>query len=215
LLAALRPDPKGGFGAFRAEGVMQPADLPLVPFHRVYEEHYAVYFPLFSPAAWAEKQDKVRAEESARARLDAATFDRVEPGFQQSEVEHQFASSRSETGDFRDRKWRDGLPGGGWFSYRMAVSPDKPVALVTTHWGDDRGREHELFVDGHRIVVRLPAGDRGSFFDAAYALPPELTRGKTHVTVRLVASKVRSGTFGLRIMDASVVTEDQWRNGVR
>jgi uncharacterized protein len=214
LLAAIRPDASGDFAAFRAEGLMQPADLKLVPFHRVYEEHYAVYFPVHTPAAWSARQEEVRAQETARARLESATLDRVEPGFQQSEVEHLFASDRSETGDFRDRKWRDALPG-GWFSYRLAVSPDKPVALVTTHWGGDRGREHELWVDNHRIEVRLPAGDREGFFDAAYALPPQLTRGKTHVTVRLVAKRERSGAFAFRILENSIVTEAQWRNGAR
>ncbi len=216
LLASIGTDAAAGFGAFRVSGsVMQPADLALVPFHRVYQEHYAAYFPLYTPEAWAARQDEIRAKEAARAALEAATLDRVEPGFQQSEVEHQFASDRSETGDFRDRKWRDALPGGGWFSYRLAVSPDKPVALVTTHWGGDRGREYELWVDDHRIAVRLPAGDREGFFDAAYALPPQLTRGKTHVTVRLVATKVRSGAFGFRILETGSVTEAQWRNGAR
>lgn len=215
LLASIRPDASGGFAAFRTDGLMQPADLKLVPFHRVYEEHYAVYFPLYTPAAWSARQEEIRAQAAERARLEAATLDRVEPGFQQSEVEHQFASDRSETGDFRDRKWRDALPGGGWFSYRLAVSPDKPVALVTTHWGGDRGREYELWIDNHRIDVRLPAGEREGFFDAAYALPPQLTRGKSHVTVRLVAKRERAGAFGFRILEIPSVTEAQWRNGVR
>ena len=213
-LAALRPDPDAGFAAFRAVGVMQPADLPLVPLHRIYQEHYAAYFRFHSPASWAERQNEIRAEEAARAALEAATLDRVEPGFQQSEVEHGFASDRSETGDHRNRKWRDALPG-GWFSYRMAVSPDQPVALVTTHWGGDRGREYELWIDDQRIPVRLPAGPRDAFFEAAYALAPELTRGKSHVTVRLAAPGARAGAFGFRMLSTAAVTEAQWREGRR
>jgi hypothetical protein len=213
-LAGIRPDPAGGFAAFRAVGVMHPADLTLVPLHRLYEEHYAAYFRLYTPASWAERQNEVRAEEAARAALAAATLDRVEPGFQQSEVEHGFVSDRSETGDYRNHKWRDALPG-GWFSYRMAVSPDQPVALVTTHWGGDRGREYELCIDDHRIPVRLPAGPRDAFFEAAYALPPALTKGKNHVTVRLAAPGARAGAFGLRIVSAAAITAPQWREGRR
>ena len=215
LLAGLKPVRGRGFAAFRSDGVVKPADLDFIPLHRVYEEHYAVYFPLLSPAAWAARQAEIRAEEEARAALDAATLDRVETGFQQSEVEHQFISDRSETGDHNNRKWRDALPGGGWYSYRMAVSPDKPVSLVTTHWGNDRGRQHELWIDDHHIQVRLPDGDRNSFFEAAYAIPTELTRGKTHVTVKLVAPRDRSGSFGFRIVETGAITEAQWRNGLR
>jgi hypothetical protein len=193
---------------------MHPADLALVPLHRLYEEHYAAYFRLYTPTSWAERQNEVRAEEAARAALEAATLDRVEPGFQQSEVEHGFVSDRSETGDHRNRKWRDALPG-GWFSYRMAVSPDQPVALVTTHWGGDRGREYELWIDDHGIPVRLPAGPRDAFFEAAYALPPELTLGKNHVTVRLAAQEARAGAFGFRMLFTAAVTEAQWREGRR
>lgn len=214
LLAAFKPEPAAGFAAFRAEGVMQPADLVVVPFHRVYEEHYAAYFPFFTPAGWSAHQAELRAEEASRAALEAATFDRVEPGFQQSEVEHQFASEKSETGDFMNRKWRDALPG-GWFSYRMAVNPDKPAALVTSHWGGDRGRVYELWIDDHRIPVTLRDGKQSGFFDAAYAIPPAVTKGKTHVTVRLVAPDSRAGTVGIRLVDASAVSEYQWREGSR
>lgn len=215
LLASLRPDPSGKFATFRAPGVLQPADLPLVPFHRVYQEHYTAYFSRFTPAEWTEKQAVLRAEQAARDALEAATLDRVEPGFQQSEVEHQFASDRSETGDFRDRKWRDALPG-GWFSYQLAVDPAKPMALVSTYWSDDRGREFELQIDGRTLAVAKPAlAKRGVFFEAAYAIPPELTRGKTTVTVRLVATKGRVGTFGFRTVQAPAVTPDQWAAGRR
>lgn len=216
LLASLRPDPSGKFAAFHmSAGVMQPADLPLVPFHRVYEEHYTAYFTRFTSSEWTEKQTALRAEQAARDALAAATLDRVEPGFQQSEVEHKFASDRSETGDFRDRKWRDVRPG-GWFSYQMAVDPAKPMALVSTYWSDDRGREFELQIDGRTLAIAKPAhAKRGVFYEAAYAIPAELTRGKTTVTIRLVATKGRVGTFGFRTVLASSVTSEQWTAGQR
>lgn len=211
LLASFQPQPAYGFGAFRAPGSLRPDGL-LVPLHRVYQEHYAAYFPVYTPAEWADREAEIRAAEAARAALEAATIDRVEPGFQQSEVEHKFASEKSETGDYRSRKWRDAIPG-GWFSYRLAVSPDKPVALVTEHWSGDRGRSHELWIDGHLIQASLRPGRRDAFFEAAYAIPPEITRGKSEVTVRLSAPHGRSGTFGLRIVDRSAITADQWKEG--
>jgi uncharacterized protein len=215
LLASFRPDPSGQFAAFRSAGVMQPADLSLVPFHRIYQEHYTAYFAFFTPSEWQQRQASLQVEQAAREALEAATLDRVEPGFQQSEVEHKFASDRSETGDFRDRKWRDALPG-GWFSYQLTVDPAKPMALVSTYWSDDRGREFELQIDGHTLAVAKPAlSKRSVFFEAAYAIPAELTRGKTSVTVRLVATKGRVGTFGFRTLIAGSVTADQWAAGQR
>ena len=212
LLAAIKPDTSGGFADFRAPGVLRP-DHAFVPFHRVYHEHYAAYFPFHTPADWAAREAGVRAAEAARIALEAATLDRVEPGFQQSEVEHKFASERSETGDHQNRKWRDALPG-GWFSYRMAVSPDKPVALVTDHVGSDRGRSHDLWIEDHRIAATLRPGKRDGFFEAAYTVPPALTRGKHEVTVRFAATAGRSGTFGLRIVEAAAITDAQWKEGI-
>ena len=214
LFASLKPDATA-FASFRSDGVLKPSDLTLVPFHRVYEEHYAAYFPLLTPAEWTAREAGIRDAEARRTRLEAATLDTVDPGFQQSEVEHKFASDRSETGDFRNRKWRDVLPG-GWISYEMAVDPAKPVALVSTYWSDDRGREFEFQVDGKKLVAAKPAWDKRSvFYDAAYALPLEVTRGKKSVTVRLVATRGRAGTFGLRIVEAASVTPEQWSAGQR
>ncbi len=208
LLSAMKPEPSLGFGAFRVRDVLQP-DYPLVPIHRVYEEHYAAYFPFYTAETWAEKQVEIRAAEAAEATIDAATLDRVEPGFQQSEVEHNFSSEKSETGDSFDRKWRDALPG-GWFSYQMAVNPEKPVALVMTHWGGNRGRKHDIWIDDHHLSVELPDGQRFAFFDAAYAIPSEITKGRQTVTIRFASAGERSGTYGLKIIETQAVTAAQW-----
>ncbi len=209
LLAHLRPDGKA-FASFRSEGVVKPADLAFIPLYRIYEEHYAVYSPLLTSAEWTARSAAIIAEDKNRTRLAAATLDTVEPGFQQSEVEHKFASERSETGDFLDRKWRDALPG-GWFSYEVAVDPAEPVALVSTYWSGDHGRVFELQVNGRTLAIAKPNLDKpGVFYDTAYAIPLELTRGKKTVTVRLVATTGRVGTFGFRIVKAAAITPEQW-----
>ncbi len=214
LLSRIKADRKK-FATFKSDGLIKPADLQLIPIHRVYEEHYAVYFPLLTKAEWVTREAEIRAAEARQRKLDAATLDVVQVGFQQSEVEHKFASDRSEVGDFRDRKWRDVMPG-GWFSYEMAVDPEKPMALLSTYWSDDRGREFELQIDGKTIAVARPNEPRrGVFFDAAYTIPTELTRGKRVVTVRLVATRGRVGSFGFRTVLAEAVAPEQWAAGQR
>ncbi|MEO5712766.1 MAG: beta-L-arabinofuranosidase domain-containing protein, partial [Luteolibacter sp.] len=176
LLAHLKPTGKA-FAEFRSDGVVKRQDLIFVPFNRIYEEHYAVYFPLLNPSEWKAGEGDLLAAEARRTKLDQATLDTVQPGFQQSEVEHRFQSENSESGDFQDRKWRDAR-GGGWFSYEVAVDPSKPVALVCTYFGGDVGRDFDILVDGKKVASqKIEGSPRGKFFNAVYALPPAETKG--------------------------------------
>lgn len=201
LLNRLRPTGKA-FGEFRSDGVVRPQDLTFVPLHRVYEEHYAVYFPCLSPSDWKAREGAFLAAETRRAELDEATLDTVQPGFQQSEVEHGFQSENSESGDFRDRKWRDAR-NGGWFSYQVAVDSAKPVALVCTYFGDDLNRDFDILVDGTRIATqKIDGNPKGKLFNAIYQLPPPVTKGRSSVTVRFQCNRdaMAGGLFGLRVM---------------
>ncbi|MEO7098441.1 MAG: DUF6805 domain-containing protein, partial [Luteolibacter sp.] len=125
------------------------------------------------------------------------------------EVEHHFQSENSESGDFRDRKWRDGR-NGGWFSYEVAVDPAQAVALVCTYFGDDRGRDFDILVDGKKVASqKIDGSPRGNFFNAVYELPPAMTRGRSKITVRFQANQgaMAGGLFGLQIMQAGAAKE--------
>ncbi len=194
--------PTGRFAEFRSEGAVKPDDLTFVPLYRVYEEPYAVYFPRMTAAEWERREAELRAEKEQRARLEAATVDTVQPGFQQSEVEHALRSENSQTGDYRDRKWRDARD--GWFSYEMAVDPEQPMTLVVTYWGGEtQERNFDILVDGEKIAAqKLRMNKPGEFFDERYPIPPALTKGKSKVTVRFQAQpgSLAGGVFGLRTM---------------
>ncbi|HEY8899160.1 MAG TPA: glycoside hydrolase family 127 protein [Chthoniobacterales bacterium] len=203
LLRRFQPTGRA-FAEFRSVGVVLPQDLTFVPLHRVYEEHYAVYLPFATPTEWKQREEEIRAAEAAKARLDAATLDAVQPGFQQSEVEHNFQSENSETGSFRDRKWRDARTG-GWFSYDLAVDPNKPMALIVTYFGGDRGRTFDVLVDGKKVATqKLDGRQNGKFLNVVYALPADSTRRKTKVTVRLqgVGNSLAGGAYDLRVLQA-------------
>ena len=198
------------FAEFRSQGLVQTNDLIFVPFHRIYEEHYAVYFPVMTTAEWAQKETVLRLQQEKRKQLAAATLDEVTPGFQQSEVEHNLQSENSGTGEFHDRKWRDAR--GGWFSYDMAVDSAGPMALVCTYWGGERDvREFDLLIDGKRIASqRLRANRPGVFFDETYVVPRDLTKGRTRVTVRFEAHRgsTAGGVFGLRMMKRDIQSRE-------
>ena len=197
-LARLRPV-AGRFGEFRAAGVLKPGgyeNLALIPLRRVYEEQYAVYFPLLTPAEWGVRETEISVANKTRQKIEAATLDSVDPGNQQSEIDHNLREKNSSPGDILDRqysKYRNALArAAGWFSYEMAVAPNAPVTLQATYWsGVRRKGSFDIFIND-RLLATQPLeyqGKHDDFYDVSYAIPPEWTRGKTKVTVRFAATR--------------------------
>jgi DUF1680 family protein len=203
FLSGLRPIP-GTLGEFRSEGVLKPVDLVFKPFHRVYEEHYSVYFPVYSSEEWKEKEDSLRVEKERKARFDEASIDSVLPGNPQSETDHKARYDKSRAGDHMNRKWRDASDG-GWFSYDMAVDAEKPVSLVVSYWGGDEGRVFDILVDGQKLATQALAKNRpGDFFDVFYEIPRKLTAGKKMIAVKFQAPSrgIAGGVYEVRTMKA-------------
>lgn len=205
-LAGLRPT-GGAPSEFASHGVLRPSDLVFVPLYRVYEEQYAVYFPLLSADEWTRREGDLRAETETRRLLDAATLDHVTPGYQQPEVDHAFADKDSEIEEFSGRKGRLARDG-GWFSYMLRTrASDDPLALVLTCWGGVwHERTFDVFVDDHPLgEQRLLANRPGDFFDRVIAIPPDLTRGKEKITLRVAArpGDVAGAIYGLRLVRAT------------
>src|SRR5581483_678207 len=179
VLAHLSPD-KVRSGEFVSDGVVKPNDLRFMPFHRIYEEQYAVYFPLMTTAEWTQREGELRAQREEQRRTEAATLDSITPGYQQPEVEHALREEKSEIEDFAGRKCRLAREG-GWFSYEMSVAPDEPCTLVITYWGGVwHARTFDVLLDGEKIATqKLHTNRPGDFFEVTHEIPPQLTRGKT------------------------------------
>ena len=178
---------------FRTTGVGRPNDVPLVPYHELFGQHYAVYWQITDEAGWQRIEAERRAREEARAReaarqaaIAARRIDAVEIGVSDSEKAHAFKGENTQSGTHAQRRWRHAE--NGWFEYRMAVLPDKPVTLYCAYWGSDAGRTFDILVDGTRIATQTLAENKpGAFFDVAYEIPTELTEGKDSVVVRFAA----------------------------
>lgn len=125
--------------------------------------------------------------------------DKVIIGKKSSEDEHQMKGVSTNTGG--PNTWRD-ASNGGWFSYTVAVNPDKQMELVLTYSSTDGGnREFEILVDNKKIAEqKLRAETFSAWIDKVYPIPFELTKGKKTVTVKVQAlpSKIAGGVFGLR-----------------
>ena len=188
---------------FQSVGVGRPDDVTLIPFYQAHDERYSVYFDLFTPAQWDEREAKYRAEEARRKEMEARTVDFFQPGEMQPERDHNLQSEGSHVGEALGRKWRDAREGGG-FSFDLKTDGDKPQELVLTYWGgEETQRVFDVLVDGKVIDTQTLLNNQpGEFFDVAYALGPELTRGKEKITVRLQAhpTMIAGGLFGARLL---------------
>ena len=188
---------------FETKNLGRPGDVTLIPFYLANHERYTVYWKLLSEAGWRAQAAQMAAADTQRMAEEARAVDMVYPGEPQSETDHKMQGDNTQTGDFYGRKWRDAA---GWFSYEVKVLSGEPQQLVATYWGSDAGRrEFDVLVDGKIIATqKLDNNQPGDFFDAAYPLPPELTKGKQSVTVRFAAhpDSLAGGLFKLRVLRA-------------
>ncbi len=187
---------------FRTKGLGRPSDVTLIPFFRLHCQRFSVYWKVHSEAEWEQRKVRREAEEKARRELEARLVDEVRIGEPQPETDHAMKGERSETGEHLGKRWRHAT-GGGWFSYRMKVLPDRPVALSCTYWGSDGGRVFDVLVDGEKVLTQKLEGRKpNEFFDVETPLPEALTKGKEQVTVKFQAhpGSTAGGVFGVRIV---------------
>lgn len=189
--------------AFRTKGLARPQDVLLIPFYQMHHQRYSVYWQQLSEEDWKRKQAEMSTFEARRRAREARIVDRVQPGEQQPETDHQWKGEQTRTGDAHGRKWRD-ADQGGWFSYEVKVLPTEAITLVCAYWGSDSGaREFDILVDGAKVATQKLQQDKpGTFFDVSYAVPGQLTRGKKSVTVKFQAQpgKMAGGLFELLVL---------------
>jgi DUF1680 family protein len=168
---------------YRIEAAARPAPLALRSFAAQHERRTAVYFRRFTPAAWAEAQAQVEAEDAARRLLEARSSDVVRLGEMQAERDHGLEAAISYPVVYRGRNGRDARSG-GFFQVRVRLRAG-PAALRATYWGEERNRAFRILVDGVAIAHQTLDGDHpGVFFDRDYPIPDSLSRGRTSVVVR-------------------------------
>ena len=188
---------------FRRPGDTARASMTLEPFYKIHGgRHYVVYWDFYTPARWQAREAEYAAEMARRMELESRTVDRVDPGNDRSEKAHKLDGEKTRTGRFSDRRWRDAAD--GWFRYVVQVHPDGAQELNVTYWGSDSGqRVFDILVDETKLATeRLERNRPDQFYDQAYRLPPELTRGKSQVTVTFKAhpGQMAGGIFGLRVL---------------
>jgi DUF1680 family protein len=204
FLKRLKPV-KGKALTFMAPGLVQGGGVgpstEFIPFFRLHESRYAIYFPQSTPGEYAHMKAETAAREAERLALDARTIDQVAPGEQQPESDHGFQGEGADAGINKGRHWRHAT---GWFSYRLNDPKREGKILRLSFARADAGRRFDILVNGKGIAeVELPADEAQEFYTRDYRLPTDPVQAADgRLEVKFVArdGSVAGGLYGLRLL---------------
>ena len=201
----VKPDPAAGPMQFRLVEIVEPPvaeGLPLVPFFRLHDARYQMYWQLTTVEQLAARKERLAAAERARALREANTLDWVAPGEQQPEVEHDFVGRNSDSGLREDRRWRRGE----WFQYSLGTRGERSVELSVTYWGGDAGRAYDILVNGELLASAPVDQDKpAQFIERRHPIPAGMLDGAPNgrVTVTFSSkSRPSAGIYDIRLMKA-------------
>lgn len=176
-------------------------DFTIKPFYEIYDRTYSVYWDIFNEETWKSYKESFKEEIERKKKLEALTYDFVQPGEMQPERDHNFQGDSVYIETMKDRKARVANRG-GWFSFDMKVMTGQPMALVVSYWGGyTGGKTFDILVDGQKIATENISGKKdGAFIDVKYNIPESLTLSANKVRVEF-RGQVGSRTgpvFGVR-----------------
>ena len=176
-------------------------NLQLIPFFRVQESRYVVYFNVTSPDKLKSMEAKMAQEEAATEALDKATIDLVFPGEQQPESDHFILSEDSHSGVNNGKHWRDAK---AWFSYLLKDKTGEAGTLRIMYFGPDNGRRFSISINGEKLAdVNLDGSKGPRFFTMDYAIPQSIrdkSNGELRVRFEAAPGSVAGGIYEVRLM---------------
>jgi hypothetical protein len=194
---------KGKPMTFSAAGLIRPdaaKGLELVPFFRVHDSRYMLYWRTVTPERYEKLVAEMAAQEKTRLALEARTLDQLVPGEQQPEVEHTYRGEDSANGVSLSRSWRDA---GQWFGYTLQGEKSRGGELMITYSAGENRREFDLLVNDQFIAsVKLSGRTPDSFTDVTYPISDTVARADGILNVKFVAKAgSRTGSiYGLRLL---------------
>ncbi|MEO6721498.1 MAG: beta-L-arabinofuranosidase domain-containing protein [Ferruginibacter sp.] len=179
----------------------------LIPFNQTANEHYTVYWDVFTPQEWTVQQKIYEAKKQQEKELEAHTVDVLRLGEMQPERDHELAGEKTTTGDEHNRRWR--MAGeDGFISFNMKLDPSALNTLVCTYWGmDNRGRAFDIYVNDTKIATEDLNKYKGSkFYDVAYPIPLEITKYKLNAAIKFVPKKNNSAgpVYGIKMVKGDI-----------
>jgi DUF1680 family protein len=146
--------------------------LQLIPFFKLHDARYMIYWPVSSLQKMDENTKKWLADERNVLPLETSTIDYITPGEQQSEVDHGFEGEQTENGLFIDRHFRAAK---NWFSYELKNINNAAKKLRITYYGAEVVKGFSIYINEKLIKQIVLDGNKGDkFFDEDYILPANL-----------------------------------------
>jgi DUF1680 family protein len=189
---------------FTASSVIYPnsfKNTELIPFFRLHDARYTIYWQVLSKEELKENQEKSAAQENEQLAKEKNTIDQVNPGQQQPESDHFFKGERTSNGVFRDRQYRDAR---GWFSYQLKDKGKQAKNLQITCYGLDTNREFDIFINDLKLsTVKLDGTKGDRFFEITIPLTTEILKSiNENITLRFQAKNgsIAGGIYNIRLM---------------
>eukprot|EP01093_Parvamoeba_rugata_P011388 TRINITY_DN312_c0_g1_i10.p1 TRINITY_DN312_c0_g1~~TRINITY_DN312_c0_g1_i10.p1 ORF type:complete len:476 (+),score=136.64 TRINITY_DN312_c0_g1_i10:2446-3873(+) len=187
--------------AIAQQGIGSTQTTQLIPFFRLHDSRYQVYWPQQSEAEFTQFVKDSKAQEHAKEQLRLLTVDQITPGEQQPEVEHDFKGENTRAGVNNGHHWRDAT---GWFEYTLANPDQQAVALRIRYFNADVGRKFTITINGQVLAkVSLPAQQTDTeFYSIDYPLTDAMKQTRS-LTLRFSAEQgsVAGGIYGIRLIN--------------
>ena len=180
-------------------------DGELQPFFEIPDSRYMMYWLALGENDYKAYMQKLADEEKARQALEARTVDKVNPGEQQPETDHNMEADVTERGNTEGVFFRDARDG-HFFSYLMQTKGETNLSLQLKFWGQDEWRtsEFDIYVND-KLLCSVNNSHRWrttQFKTVDYAIPSEFVKGKKEIRVKFVAHKGKQvgQIYGVRLV---------------
>lgn len=202
LPALVKPIPDHAL-TFRLDSIYPEkyAGLELMPFFRIHESRYIIYFQVIKPEELKMKEAEIALGEAQKQALEQSTIDLVFPGEQQPESDHFIESDQSNSGVHLGKHWRDAS---GWFSYLLTDKNKEATKLRVMYYGADNNREFTISINENKIAaVKLDGSKGDNFFTVDYTISQDIinqSEGKLKVKFEAHPGSIAGGIFEVRLM---------------
>lgn len=177
----------------------------LQPFFEIHDSRYMMYWLALGENDYKAYMQKLADEEKARQALETRTVDKVNPGEQQPETDHNMEADVTERGNTEGVFFRDARDG-HFFSYLMQTKGETNLSLQLKFWGQDEWRtsEFDIYVND-KLLCSVNNSHRWrttQFKTVDYAIPSEFVKGKKEIRVKFVAHKGKQvgQIYGVRLV---------------
>ena len=187
--------------AFSYDGNIYPAQmgkpLELVPFFRLHNSRYAVYFRQTSEEQFKAIQEEMATAERKATELANQTVDLIFPGEQQPESDHGIQYEESETGTHKDRHFRRAKK---WFSYNLKVKKEASQLMLTIR-KEDRNKTM-ILLNNERLTLTptISKADKDGFITLCYLLPRKLKAGSCEILFKPDGTEWTSAIYEVRLL---------------